>query len=352
MAGTLSKVDLIWYSPWFGDLTSNYLDELSQAGISCLLITSDAHLDNSEIKFSPNHKIKLHGTLFEKLKAYVQLRRYFSTLKPEVFLFDMQSRFIPLLFLLTVSRRVKCAVAIHEIRPVDKKHRPNRLVTLLQRILVYKSGRILTFSPLSEELARCAYPEADVFTTPLLPPSRQFRDFVCTEKRQNFAMIGHYSEYKGLEFALSVWQKYVKLEESEEVLELWLSDAEELQIEIPNVRIRSLKSYIARQMEADLPTYKAILLPYKIASQSGVQILAQSAGVACVVSDVLGLVQNQPPFLPRLAMDDEDAWVKAISKISKSETKGELGTLSRDTLFEKITNPLIVRGFMELLGRC
>ncbi len=256
----------------------------------------------------------------------------------------------PLLFQLFVSLRKFSIFAIHEIRPVDGRHKNGLVITTIQNFLVKQSSGILTFSRLSKELAEVRFSNTRVFSVDLIPETRSYRRYQFSEKRQDFAIIGRYSEYKGIEFALSIWSQFCDKHQSEDILDLWLSGSRDLQVSLPRVRIRSRDMFEANDLDKAIVNYKAVLLPYRKVSQSGVQLLAQSAGVHCMVSSVLGLEQYQPDNSPGLDFHDESDWINALIHISDNQVAVEMGHLSQMAFLNRIKSPMLCSVFSSLLS--
>ena len=239
---------------------------------------------------------------------------------------------------------------MHEVPHGGKRNIRDTAIRILQNLLIKRSRGILTFSLLSSNLAKLHYPKSNVFVVPLLPESRTFKNFIFCNNRSNFAMIGSFAGYKGFEIGLNLWGEYIKLNKTTEVLDLWLSGVENFKTEVPNVRIRSLKSYRADELETELPHYRAVFLPYKSSSQSGVQILAQAAGVACIVSDIQGLAQNQPSSPPVLNILDVSKWCHTIGVLSEGTHASQIGQLSKDFFYSRSDSKSIFEIFQVIIG--
>ena len=145
--------------------------------------------------------------------------------------------------------------------------------------------------------------------------------------RKNFVMVGRWSDYKGFDIGLDIFQKYRELTKTKSNLELWCSGAEDIRVELPGVVWRSAARFDWADLLKALPNYRAVLLPYRSATQSGVQVLAWHLAVPCLISDLPGLVENQPPFLESLNISDYPSWFKMLNQMESDSFVNEVGLM-------------------------
>ena len=333
MNDEFQKVDIIWISPWFGSLTSRYLEIFSKSNRRNFLITTDEHLDPKRPTFQNTW---MYPSKNSRLRKYVNLAKIQIKVQnsdPKVVIADLPKRIPLLLTLLSLSLRFRLILSIHDPTPHDNADEVSRLISGLTRIVLKCSSGVLVFSELSKKIFAAQYPESNIYTIPLLPETKPGKPIYDHKKRKNFAMIGRWSNYKGFEEGLEFWREFTRLNPSNnDEMELWVSGLLEPIKPQDRLTLKSDKSFTWDQIRKALPEYKAVLLPYQSASQSGVQILAWSSGVACIVSDVAGLTQNQPPEISGTPLKNKKAWVDQLEKFSDSKYATRIGISGLESL--------------------
>jgi hypothetical protein len=259
-----------------------------------------------------------------------RLHRAISAYKPDVLLFDIPERIPQLVLGLLLSLRTRLVTVIHDAVPHDAAHSTSALVGFLQRLVIKKSVALVTFSDNSLKEIMVQYPQHQVFQVPLVPSLPANSMEVVLENRKNFAMIGRWSEYKGFDIGLKIWADYCRMSNTDSQMDMWCSGLEEPIATEPNVRWRAFSSYTWEDFSAALPHYRGILMPYRSASQSGVQILAWDAGVPCIIPNLPGLEELQPACFPSIPLDHEDAWLDSIRTLDSSNVSIELGLLGKE----------------------
>jgi len=343
----LNSLKLCWYAPWFSALRSNYLKLLEQAGMDCLLVTSTAHFDPAVDVFEKAKIFNLKVRGWRRLRTLVDIYREINAFNPDALICDMPSRVPQCVLTYSLLLSKKGLVAIDDVIPHDEDDSPNKFVTFLQKAIVRRAIGIITFSQNSASLAKLKYSGKSVFPVPLLPEISSFAKFrpLPSTSRENFAMVGRWSEYKGLDLGIAFFQEYKKRYISESVLDLWCSGLEQPVIDDPSISWKSFSSFTWESLVEILPNYKAILVPYRSASQSGVQILSWDAGVPCLISNLPGLIELQPSQVPAVDLTDMNGWIEAIHKIDKGHYSENLGTCGQ-TFSRSIRMPSkVVEGF-------
>ena len=317
-AGAETKI--CWYSPWFVAKQSNYCQILQNAGYEVLLARSDTHFDTSHAVFAPNilldKQVGKVRKLFEARNRFKQIAPF----NPDIILFDIPFRVPELLLGIALARRFSFVTVIHDAIAHDAAHEVGGMVRLLRRVMIKTSKGIVCFSKNAAGSLAELHPDKPVYAVPLLPSLPPKQEEVFFEERRNFAMIGRWSEYKGFDLGLAIWEKYTSENDTDSCLDMWCSGLES-PLETPeNVTWRSFKRYTWDDFDQALCTYKAVLMPYRSASQSGVQILAWDVGVATLIANLPGLKELQPSCLPAIDVSNVDAWVEALRTLDAPDT--------------------------------
>lgn len=282
--------------------------------MDCFLVTSNSHFDPGVEIFENTATFNLKVGLKQRMGTLFDIYRKINIFKPHVVICDMPSR-IPqclLVYFLLISR--PGLLAIDDIVPHDAIDTPSRLVGYLQKTIVARARGIITFSQNSGNLARQKYSKKAVFPVPLVTEISTFSYFrpMAKEARANFAMFGRWSDYKGFDLGIEYFKSYKAKYPSDSILEIWCSGLDAPTEEDSNIIWKSFTSFSWQSLVESLPSYKAILIPYRSASQSGVQNLSWDAGVPCLISNLPGLIELQPPHLPAISTSDLDSWINAI----------------------------------------
>lgn len=304
---------------------------LEEAGFECFLVTSKSHFDPDIDLFHKSKVVDLQVSARRKIGTLFTIYKQIAAFRPNLIICDIPSR-VPqclLVFFLCISKLG--LVAIDDVVPHDKHDAPSKLVSIMQALIVRQSAGILTFSSNSAELAKKKFKDKSVFAVPLITEISTFSNAtpVPQNQKKNFAMIGRWSEYKGFDIGADIFDTYLKKHQSGSVLDVWCSGIDSPMFDHPNIVWRSTKSFTWQDLSKVLPTYKAVLMPYRSASQSGVQNLSWDAGVPCLVSDLAGLVELQPAHLPGIPLGDIDAWTQALFALDNQGAPDEIAIVGQ-----------------------
>src|SRR6202000_1297777 len=132
----------------------------------------------------------------------------------------------------------------------------------------------------------------------LVPP------FVGPEERHDFVVAGQLGSQKNIDVVLEAWQRHVDGGS-------WRGD-ELLLIGNGPLVIRTLPAYVRwrpgnyryADVVSTLAAAKGSVAHYRVASQSGVQMLSMHLGVLPLVSPGGGVAGNRTPVFPPIAVDD------------------------------------------------
>ena len=336
-----------WVAPWFSSLDSVYCQVLADSGYDMLLVASDAHYDQTVKLFEPSIKFSLRSSKWEKIPLMNSLYRAIRKQAPDVVLFDLPQRIPLLLLAFALRRQSKFVLVIHDATPHDKSHEFHPIIRYLQNQLAVSSHGLLTFSNNSKNELLARYPEANVQTAPLLSEVPVAITVSENRVRRNFAMIGRWSDYKGFDIGLECWKAFQDVSETESQLEMWCSGLDEIPESESNVIWRSSKSFLWTDLLEALPNYCGVLMPYRSASQSGVQVLAWDFGVPVLISALPGLIEFQPDCLPAISLGDQESWVQAIAGLEDSSRAESVGIQGSRQLKELRSGPNVLRAFAQ-----
>lgn len=342
---------ICWYAPWFSSMRSNYLRILEEQGFECHLVTSQSHFDPTIELFHKSKVVDLNVSARRKIVSLVSIYRHITGLKPDLIFCDIPSRPPQCLLVLFLLISNTGLIAIDDVVPHDKADVPSRLVSMMHRMIVRRAAGIVTFSCNSAELAKNRYKDKPVFSVPLVPEISVFSDMIPIPQKQkkNFVMIGRWSEYKGFDLGAEIFCNYLEKHPSESILDIWCSGIEKPPFEHPNIVWRSLSSFSWQELSQTLPSYKAVLMPYRTASQSAVQNLSWDAGVPCLVSNLAGLIETQPPDLPAIPIDDVDAWTQAIFELDNENAPDKIAIQGQEFSRSIRSKEIVAQSFVMVI---
>ena len=320
---------VVWYGPWFGTLDSRYCEILERGGWEMKLVTTGRHLDSGFQTFRNTSIIPASSTKYQKLRALRETVKQIADHNPDLVLLDMPTTLGDILVGLIVSLRRRTILLIHDAIPHDLAHEARPLIQILQRLLTASSRALLTFSETSMSQLLKLHPKKQVFSTFLLPSAAISELAHTAAHKKDFAMVGRWSSYKGFDIGLKFWEKFQKINMCEDNLDLWCSGLT-AKIPVPQgVTWMSFQQFDWNDLLSALPQYKAVLLPYRSASQSDVQMLAWASGTVCIVSATGGLVEYQPSALEPIDIDDDASWHSALLRLSEPQEAELLGADGR-----------------------
>ena len=303
------------YAPWKVALNSNYCRILQNAGYDVVLFRSDTHFDADYYVFEPNVLLDRRQGKVKKIIEAINRFKQIRAQKPDVVFMDVPQRLPVLVMAICVAVRFPVVAMMHNAEPHDKADRLSQVTRVLTRIFIRKSRVVLGYSHFSAQQIQKRFPSAKVCSVPLVPSLPPFGRLPFSNDRKNFAIVGRWSYYKGFDVGFDIWSQYTSRYKTDSVLDVWCSGLD-APTETPlNIHWRAHKKYAWDEFEEALRHYKAVLMPYRTATQSGVQVLAWDFGVATLISNLPGLVELQPQCLPALDLEDVEGWVQAIHRL-------------------------------------
>jgi glycosyltransferase involved in cell wall biosynthesis len=313
--------------PWFRTLGHLYGRELQRMGHEVLIATTSRHFEPGydycpELAAEPARPGQWLGS-----RDLALIRRAVRRFQPDIVLEDVirDPRWIGL------GRPVRRLVMVHDPQPHDPWHSVRGMRDLTSRTQMLRATGIVTFSESAHEVMAALTPKP-VAVLPLVSemPSEYVADRV--RDRRGYLLIGRASRYKGFDVALEAWRGLPREVREANPLRAFISDGDpavlaQLRRE-PHVDLRS-GSFRFRDLTRHLASARAVLLPYRSVSQSGVQLLALQNGVVPLISDLPGLREFQPPMLPVVTGHDPHSWAQALIQLAHDDVAEQLGALGR-----------------------
>jgi glycosyltransferase involved in cell wall biosynthesis len=297
-------------APWFRTLAHLYGRLLVNAGHDVMVVASDRHFEAGygfcdEVSFGgKSHSMLTGGTIVQTAS---EVRRF----SPEIVLEEPfnHPRW------LAVPRNARRILMLHEPVP----GRDSVPLDWRRRLVRQVQGRgissVICFSQYAAAIARNAgWNRVDV--VPLI--SEMPEEWVPTsvDSRRGFAVVGRISHNKGIDIAVDAWQGLDEEVRGREPLRLMLSEGEDQSASIDRWRRNGVSVHTGRfsfkEMVSEISRSRVMLLPYRSGMQSGSQVLAMQLGLVPIVSNVGGLPEYQPEFLPALTYLEVEQWTQQM----------------------------------------
>lgn len=318
---------VLWLSPWLRTLTRVQVDALRDAGHSALIITTDQHYE--KVAARPDERvldpaIKDPRTLPALARVLAEARRF----APDVVVSEMMHdpRWLPM------TRLAPLVQVVHDDRPHDAHEvRPWRQRAVLDHqtraaaavvapsrhvaaVLSARFGRRVDVVPLTSDV-----PEADL---PAVP--------VAADERRNMVLLGRMSPYKNIDVALQAWAAHTGSPSYAGDRLVLLGDGPLDALTLPEHVEWRREHFSYADVLPRLARAKASLAHYRLATQSGVQVLSMQLGVPTIVSDSGGLPEFSSPELPPLGTDDVDGLRAVFDRLADPGTAARLGAGARE----------------------
>src|SRR6201992_2211894 len=301
-----------WLSPLMRPLARVQGEAVRARGIDVVLVTTDRHPE-SDARRDYEMVLDLRfRTASTWLAAWRRIREH----RPDVVIAEQvrDPRWIAL------AGRTPRIQLVHDERREEGGRRRRAFARAMFDRWASRSAATV---PCSHDTAIAAATRRDVAGTPvnvlplcsdldpaLVPP------FVGPEERHDFVMAGQLGSQKNIDVVLEAWQRHVDGGS-------WRGD-ELLLIGNGPLVIRTLPAYVRwrpgnyryADVVSTLAAAKGSVAHYRVASQSGVQMLSMHLGVMPIVSPVGGLPEYQPPALPPVGVDDVAGLTSAFDDLA------------------------------------
>lgn len=316
---------ILWLSPWMRPLARVYVEALRASGHDCLLITSDQHyqpmtaLDYERV-LDPRPKDPC--TVPPLLRVVAEARRF----RPDVVLVELV--WDPRWLLLT--RLAPVVHLVHDDRPHDLTEvRPAWQRALFERFN-RRSAAVVAFSEcVADRLSRRLSRPARV--VPLTSDVSEVDVPENPAPRKDFVLYGRMSPYKNVPVALRAWHRHVTSPayRGDRLLLLGDGPADVDPAELPPACEWRRGRYSYPDVLPVLAAAKGSVAHYRLATQSGVQLLSMQLGVTPIVSDSGGLPEFQPPGEPGIGVDDVPGLAAAFDTLAEPHVAAKRGAASR-----------------------
>lgn len=326
---------VLWLSPWMRTLARVHGEALRTAGAEVLLVTSEQHpqqVDPLDWEKVLDPRPKTPSTWPQFAKAAPEILRF----RPNIVVAELvrDPRWM------TLAPRSPRVTVIHDDRPHDSAETvPPWEATLFGR---WQRGSVATLC-FSEYVAHAySLGRAICVPTEVVPLSSDVADEefavadpslsipVATADRRDFVMAGRLNGYKNLSVVLRAWWAHTESDDYRGDT-LWLFGAADVppQKLPPSVRWNG-GTYTHAQLLPVLARAKASVVHYRVATQSGVQVLGLQAGVASIVSDEGALPEYQPvQGVAPIGKDDVAGLAAAFDTLADPDVAAAEGVRAR-----------------------
>lgn len=320
---------ILWISPWMRPLARIHCDILRAAGHEVLLITDNQHPEVTTAV--PGERVVPMGlTNPRSWIPQLQLARAIRSFRPDVVVDEL-------------VRDPRVAVACGSIPLVHIRHddRPhdageidrNPAHRLLHR---WRSRATVTivFSHYVAEQVRGDVP-GRVHVVPLTSDVTVAQVAawapetpVPAAQRRHFLMLGRINAYKNVRVVLAAFQAHRASPAFRGDDLIILGDGTEQIPHTAGVQWRR-GAFSYRDVLSDIATAKGSVAHYRVASQSGVQVLASQLGVASLVSTAGGLAEFLPPGQQAVDCDDIAGLQALFDALADPDEAARAGQLSQ-----------------------
>lgn len=301
---------VLWLSPWMRPLARVYVDALAAIGHKALLVTSDQHHEavaarTDERVLDPRPKDpRTMGPLLRTVREA-------HTFRPDVVVAELvwDPRWLAL------ARLAPMVHLVHDDAPHDDtENRPAWQRALFDH-LCRRARRVVTFSshvadrmtPRLRHRPDVVPLTSDVAESDVPPPAPHRRDFV---------LFGRMGPYKNVPVALRAWRAHHDSASYRGDRLLLIGDGPLGLGKLPPACEWRRTRYRYSDVLDVLAGAKGSLVHYRLATQSGVQLLSLQLGVTPLVSDSGGLAEFQPPDEVPVGMDDVAGLAVAFSALA------------------------------------
>ncbi|MEV4311896.1 glycosyltransferase family 4 protein [Actinocrispum sp. NPDC049592] len=324
-------------------LSRVHVEALQDAGHECLLITSDQHYEKTaprpyERVLDPRPKdMRTVGPL---LRTVREARRW----RPHVVVVELV--WDPRWTLFT--RLAPSVHLIHDDQPHDETEvRPGWQRRLFARFSE-RATRVVAFS--DHVAKRLPYPASVVPLTSDVPETDLPEPPI---ERHDFVLYGRMAPYKNVPVALRAWEQHLLSGQHKGDRLLLLGDGplDVSEQDLPPRCEWRRERYSYADVLPLLARAKASLVHYRLATQSGVQLLSMQLGVTPIVSDSGGLAEFQPPDEPGIGVDDVEGLAAVFGELADPDVAQRRGDASRKHFERKFSAAQAVDRLADVLAQ-
>src|SRR6202012_3710380 len=308
--GSTNALRVLWLSPLMRPLARVQAQALRERGIDVLLVTTDQHPESDKAR---DYELVL-GSRFSTSASLAAHRRILEHRADIVIAEQVRDpRWIAL------AGRAPRIQLVHDERRDDGRPRQVLARSVFDRWGAHSAATVTYSSYAAIAVAtRRDVAGTSVHVVPLCGDLdlQLIPTFVGPHGRHYFVLGGRLDSHKNVDVILEAWQRHVDGGS-------WRGD-ELLLIGNGPLVIRTLPAYVRwrpgnyryADVVSTLAAAKGSVAHYRVASQSGVQMLSMHLGVMPIVSPVGGLPEYQPPVLPPVGVDDVAGLTAAFDELS------------------------------------
>ncbi|MGX9296189.1 glycosyltransferase family protein [Tsukamurella paurometabola] len=311
---------MLWLSPWMRPLARVYCEQLLGAGWDVVLVTTDQHPESD----GPRHyewvldaRPRTPGTWPDFARALRAARAF----APDVVVTELVRD--PRWMLLTGGApRINL---IHDDRP----HGADEVFPAWERALFGRWARSAAGTGAFSE-----YVGSRIGATVTMPLASDLDEasvgaVVPAADRRDFVAVGRLAEYKNLGVTLAAWEQHVAGPGWRGDELILIGDGNLPAGLPPAVRWRRGRYSYADVVEP-MARAKGSVAHYRLATQSGVQVLAMQLGVVPMVSPEGALPEFQPPGEDPIGVDDVAGLTRAFDALADPAAAERRGRAARE----------------------
>lgn len=280
------RIAIVW--PWFRTLGHLYGNELQKLGHDVLLITSERHFAGGQydqVEEVLATQIGLKNSVTSIWKARKRLKAF----KPDVIVVeDVYSH--PIWWAARLFG-VPLVGSIHDPLPHDENHTRRglrKLVSTIQNLGM--DGTIYYCHAAAQEAQEHGIrTDRPAYVWPLISEMPDSLVPMSHGERRGFAMVGRWSHYKGFDIGLEAWRQLPQEFRRAHPLQVWQRIGSDKPPFTDDALFWHSGGFSWEDVAQMLSQTAYVLLPYRSASQSGVQVLAQQCGARVIYTDLPGL---------------------------------------------------------------
>ncbi|NMO02899.1 glycosyltransferase family 4 protein [Gordonia sp. TBRC 11910] len=312
---------ILWLSPWLRPLARIYGEQLRAAGDDVLLITSEQHPQPAEPldwEIVTDPRPKTLRTWPEFARVYRRARAF----KPDVVITELV-RDPRWLALGALAPRVHF---VHDDQPHGADEERPRWEQALFDNWGRSASRTVCFSEYVADRVRPGRRPGSVAVVPLTSdlPDDVIAAPAAAADRRDFVLVGRLNEYKNLPVVFDAWQRHVDGPGFRgDRLCLFGSAAQTPQL--PDSAWWNGGSYDYDAVLEPLRAAKGSIAHYRLATQSGVQVLSMQLGVAPIVSTHGALPEFQPAAPDPIGPDDVAGLHATFDLLADPDRAGDYG---------------------------
>ncbi|MFC7956533.1 glycosyltransferase family 4 protein [Rhodococcoides kroppenstedtii] len=332
-------------APWFRSLAVFHADVLRTLGHDVRIVTSTGQqgrhveLGQADVELPPRLKS------LNSWSTFLPLNRDVRRWKPDISFLDAtwDPRFLNL-----ARHADKMVTVMHDVTPHDDAHRRHGWKKRTESRTVRWADAIATFSEFTSSKIS---PDKVNVRIALTSENSDHLDVKPSVSRRHFAFVGRASYYKGLDFLFEGWSAASGLLETDDELIVLASGAlSDIPSNVPPRTQLRVSGFTDDEAGALIGSCRAVVLPYREASQSGVQVSAFQHSTPCITTSVGALPEFQPDGHPVVEYGDVDALSTAMVRLaSDNDYRSKLHTEAGIQYERRHGREAVMRSFDELL---